>query len=129
MDIREVTLEDVRFYCNEIRSKTTPYTTAKTMQGIRCFMRHYKKTVKFNPELIKDDHIEDLPVVEESAILEPMKSKNLGRPPKTALIKAVKELRDNKKMTFRAIAKELTKDVSQVHVWYKYKIPANLLDK
>lgn len=126
-DTKEITIDIIKEFRSELTRSTTHFSTMKAMQALRCFLRYYKKQVDFNPEAIQDEQIIDLPIVEESAIVVPMKEKLLGRPPKVALIKAVKELRNVKKMSFRAIAKELKKDVSQVHVWYKYDIPSEWL--
>lgn len=132
-DIKEVDLNIIKQFRLELTNTSSRYTTHKAMQALRCFSRYYKKQISYNPESIKDDQIVEiptnLPVVEGSDSIKPMKDKLLGRPPKVALIKAVKELRDDKKMSFRAIARELNKDVSQVYVWYKYEIPAILLRK
>ncbi len=123
-DIQEVTLDIIKQFRKEMLQKTTNFTTQKAMQALRCFLRYHKKQVDFNPEIIGDEGIIDLPNVDQSAKIIPMiKEKKLGRPVKnTELIRTVKRLKDIEKLTYRKIAMVVDRDVSYVYRMYHFDL-------
>lgn len=131
-EITEIKLEDVQFFRDEIQNTKSQYTATKSMIAIRSFLHYYRirKQISIEYKSITNEGVVWLlSRVEEKDILQPMKDKKVGRPPHIALIKQVKVLRDEGKLSFRAIALVLKKDVSQIHVWYKYQLPKDSLKK
>jgi site-specific recombinase XerD len=120
--IEDIKLDDITsFYKHCVENNNGVYSTITTMEAIRGFLSYYwsRKLHNINPRIVSNHGVIDLLNVEKNNSMEPMKQEKRGRPLKLPLIKQVKRLRDNEHLSFRAIAKAMGKDVSQVYVWYK----------
>lgn len=102
-------------YVDSVHSQ---YMRTASIKSIRCFLRYCKARgyVCVNPDSIGDDGV-CLSLGTKSDIVLDMKDRP-GRPPKVELILKAKKLRSGKTpLSYRAIAKKMKKDVSQIYVW------------
>lgn len=126
----DITLDDLDIYHKHcLNTNNGAYATIQTMEAIRGFFSYYWTSRQHNikPKQITNKGIIYLQYVEESVNVSVMNTIKRGRPLKIALIEQVKRLRDNEHLSFRAIAKAMGKDVSQVYVWYKFDLQKSLL--
>lgn len=122
-DIEAIRPEDIQRYYYRLKEiENAKYFIMLAMKDIRVMLRWFKarKHNVMDPDMIGNKGLTfDL---ENAMIDDTMQIKKTGRPPKVALIKKVKSLRDINKLSFREIARVIKKDVSQVHVWYYYDL-------
>lgn len=128
-NLKEFSLQDFKNYYEHCRniSNGTEYNSICIMEAIRGLLSYYKRSHNINPRTVTNRGVVELQYVEDNAIVPVMKQIKRGRPLKVALIEQVKRLRDNENLSFRAIAKAMNKDVSQVYVWYKFDLQKKLL--
>lgn len=111
-------IEEYRRYLLDSNTCRTPFGLESHIKALRCFFRYFKmrKYITFSPSLITADGV----LIKEQESEENIKKR--GRPLDIETIKLVKKLRNRHRLSFRAIATVLEKDVSMVHKWYKYQI-------
>jgi hypothetical protein len=126
--LSDVVLDDIRDYHQSASSR---FGAVKSMEAIRGFLSYFyrQKQHKIDPKQVTNQGVAELREVEESDSIITMRRPKRGRPLKIELIKQVKRLRDNEKLEFRQIGRALGKDVSQVYVWYKFKLPDEKVDE
>ncbi len=123
--IENITPQDIQSYYHHLKATVNAkFFILMALKDIRVMLRWFKAR-KYNvvePDIIGDTGLTiDLEgdIIEDNMTVEKVK---LGRPPKVALIKKVKSLRDINKLSFREISRVIKKDVSQVYVWYYYNL-------
>lgn len=123
-EIREILLNDLQDFHDQISKLNTPYTSMSHMKAVRGFFSYYwsKKQHAINPKLITDEGILELKPVVENDIVPLMIKRKPGRPKDIVFIKKVKTLRDQGHLSFRAIARAENTNPGNVHRAYHYDI-------
>lgn len=118
--IEDICLEDIKTYYKAIvEPQNARWLRESLMKAVRKFFMTNR-----GQNVLKWREISDNPLdsVARNDILPPMptvKKKGKGRPAQVELIKKVISLREKERLSFRAIARALDRDLGQVHVWYK----------
>lgn len=120
--VSEITLEELHIYHQKIRLNMTAFTCVKHMRAIRGFIRFHKNDTEIGFKSITNDGIVISRGVGKKTVPLPDIRPKLGRPLNIELVKKIKRLRNNEKLSFRAIGKALGKDVKNVYRMYKYEI-------
>lgn len=122
LSLDEITAENIEDYHTKIKNSLSGYKVILTMQAIRSFIRFHKHDTNLLADKITNTGIDDLGDVGKIIPVVPTVRPKIGRPMNLALVKKVKRLRDNEKLSFRAISKALNKDVKNIHIMYNYDI-------
>lgn len=120
--VGEITGSHISQYHGILVRENSRFFSIQAMQAIRAFIRFHKNDTDLIADCITDYGIINMKNVGRKVIEIPQVVKKLGRPKNVELAKRIKRLRDNEKLSFRAISKALGKDVKNIHTMYKYDI-------
>lgn len=118
--IEDITLEDIKLYYKAvIDPMDSRFYREETMKKVRKFFREHRSKKCLRASEIRDNPFD---CVVKSAIMEPMKKeieKKMGRPPNIEMIRKVKVMREDLKLSFRKIGAAVGKDSKQAFMWYE----------
>lgn len=118
--IEEVTLEDIKGYYKAIVDpKNSNWERTSMMLAVRKFFRANRGENVLKAKLILDNPLNSVAINDKVQFMQNEKKRGKGRPAQVEIIKKVISLREKEKLSFRAIARALDRDLGQVHVWYK----------
>ncbi len=128
VNVSQITQEQIEIYYNKVSQSSTGYTTERTTQALRSFMRFHKVKTDIKPKHITNTGME-LQSVGKSDTIPPMNRPKMGRPVNIELVKKVKALKDVGHLSYREISKVVKSpttgkpiDVKHVYQMYNYDL-------
>lgn len=89
------------------------------MKKVRKFFRAHRGNNILNASLISDNPLKSVVESVTMPIMEKKVENKVGRPPNIEMIKKVKLLREDAKLSFRKIGAAIGKDSRQAFMWYE----------
>lgn len=117
--IEDVTLEDVKEYYKAVLAQRTPFTAQAHVKAVRMFFRENRGKNCLRASEIRDNPLDTVVKNDIVQVMPEMKKNPRGRPANIEMIKKVKVMREDLKLSFRKIGAAVGKDSKQAFMWYE----------